>query len=260
MRHPGIRPLRERCVRLHSLLSVLLWTSLVNAQTAKVFKGCIVSDVQQTPLENACIHNISTGHATFSNTKGNFALLTKANDTLVITHVGYAAQYLVLNDTLAPSDKRYRITMEMKSIILKGTTVYALKPYPIFLEDVAKEANAIAEGITLSESQKADATARTEPHLYSGSVVSSLYNRFSRKAQLANMYQYLSTHEEESMLLSRKYNAGVVGRLTGLQGEELETFMCYCAFSYYDLIKASETEIERMVAKKFNKYQKLRHE
>ncbi|MBO4281844.1 MAG: carboxypeptidase-like regulatory domain-containing protein [Bacteroidales bacterium] len=248
----------NKCCRRFFLLPILCWASIAFAQPSKVFKGCVVNDLQHTPLENACIHNISTGMATFSNAKGNFALIAKGKDTLVVTHVGYAARVLVLEDTLSPSDKRHLISMEMKSILLKGTTVYALKPYPIFLTDVAKEANAVEESITLSGQQKSDATARTEPHLYNGSPITMLYDCYSRKAQLARHYRYLSTHEEESRQLSRKYNAAIVARLTGLQGEELEAFMCYCAFSYYDLVKAPETEIARMITNKFSKYRKQR--
>ena len=235
---------------------LLLHVVLPHAQNSWVFKGNITDSQQGTPMENACIHNISTGVATFSNEKGNFAMLIKDNDTLVITHVGYAVCHIIMNDTFKTGRGRHHIQMTMQSILLKGTTVYAFKPYPIFLEDVAKTANSMENAITLNETEKADATANLAPHLYCAHPISYLYNTFSRKAKLDRMYQYLVQHEDEVNRLSAKYNPEIVSRLSGLEGADLEDFMCYCSFSYYTLVKADDNEIANMIIGRLKEYRK----
>ncbi len=235
---------------------LLLPTALLPAQNSWVFKGNITDIRQGTPMKNVCIHNISTGSATFSNEKGNFAILIKNHDTLLITHVGYAVCHLIIQDSLENEKKRHDIKMTMKSILLKGTTVYALKPYPVFLEDVAKTANSIENAITLNEMERADATANPSPHLYSGHPISYLYNTFSRKAKLDRMYNYLAQHVDEVNRLSTKYNPEIVSRLSGLEGADLEDFMCYCSFSYYTLVKSNDEEIANMIIGRLKEYQK----
>ena len=242
--------------KLVTTVLLLLVTALLPAQNSWVFKGNITDSQQGTPMENVCIHNISTGVATFSNEKGNFAMLIRNNDTLLITHVGYAVCHLILHDSLKTEKQRHAIQMTMQSILLKGTTVYAFKPYPIFLEDVAKNANSMENAITLNETQKADATAHPEPHLYTAHPITALYNTFSRKAKLDRMYQYLVQHEDEVNRLGAKYNPEIVSRLSGLQGSDLEDFMCYCSFSYYTLVKADDEEIAHMIMGRLQEYRK----
>ena len=234
----------------------LLSVALLPAQNSWVFKGNITDSQLGTPMENACIHNISTGVATFSNEKGNFAMLIKNSDTLLITHVGYAVCHIILNDSFKTDKQRHAIRMTMQSILLKSATVYALKPYPIFLEDVAKTANSMENAITLNETEKADATANPTPHLYTSHLISVLYNTFSRKAKLDRMYQYLLQHEDEVSRLGAKYNPEIVSRLSGLEGSDLEDFMCYCSFSYYTLIKADDDEIAHMIIGRLQEYRK----
>jgi hypothetical protein len=235
---------------------ILLCSAQLPAQNSWVFKGNITDSQQGNPIENACIHNISTGTATFSNEKGHFAMLIRAYDTLLVTHVGYAVCHIIVHDSLKKEKKRHDIRMTMKSIMLKGTTVYALKPYPIFLEDVAKTANSMENAITLSEHEKADATANPSPHLYTAHPISALYSNFSRKAKLDRMYQFLIQHEEEANRLSAKYNPEIVSRLSGLEGAALEDFMCYCSFSYYTLVKANDDEIVHMIIGRLKEYKK----
>ncbi|MBO4774833.1 MAG: hypothetical protein J5516_08690, partial [Bacteroidales bacterium] len=81
-------------------------------------------------------------------------------------------------------------------------------------------------------------------------------NTFSRKAKLDRMYQYLVQHEDEVNRLSAKYNPEIVSRLSGLEGADLEDFMCYCSFSYYTLVKADDNEIANMIIGRLKEYRK----
>ncbi|MBO7624687.1 MAG: hypothetical protein J6S82_05190, partial [Bacteroidales bacterium] len=81
-------------------------------------------------------------------------------------------------------------------------------------------------------------------------------NAFSRKAKLDRMYQYLVQHEDEVNRLSAKYNPEIVSRLSGLQGSDLEDFMCYCSFSYYTPVKADDEEIAHMILGRLQEYRK----
>ena len=226
------------------------------AQKSMLFKGDIFDSQTKQPLENTCIHNISTGMATFSNKYGHFTLVVKGYDTLVITHVGYGMEHLIVTDSMINNINRNTIPLQMKSVMLKEFTYYALKPYPLFLEDVAKDAVNLEDPIVLTDVQKADATARLNPAMLTSHPITFLYEKFSRTAKLNRLYAYLSNHEDEVAQLNGKFSVEMVSQLTGFSGSELEDFLNYCSFSYYTLIKSSEFEIKQMILEKKRDYLK----
>ncbi len=245
-------------MRFRALYIILLFMpySSVWAQHRNIWKGNIRDLQSNTPLENVCIHNISTGRATFSSSDGNFAMIVRGNDTLIMTRVGYSMGNIILNDSLLAIQNRCIIHMEMKSIMLKELTFYALKPYPLFLEDVASDAVHTAEPITLTELQKADACMKPSPNMLTTHPITYLYETFSKKAKLNRIYAYMAQHDAEVEQLGNRYNPGLVSKWTGLEGNELEEFMAYCSFSYYRLVQSDEMEIERMVREAYNVYSK----
>ena len=244
--------------RFFFLLLFISCQFLLSAQKQYVFRGVVV-DMNGVSLESACVHNISTGMASFSNPDGNFAIRVKGYDTIIITYVGYDMEYLVINDSLLNLKNRCKISLSMKSIMLKEFTFYALKPYPIFLEDVARDAVSLDKPITLSDLEKADATAKLNPSMIVSHPISYLYDRFSRTAKMNRLYAYLSHHEEEVSELNKKFSVDLVSQLTGYTGVQLEDFLNECAFSYYQLIKSDEYQIREMILQKKSEYQK-KHE
>ena len=245
-----------RKVRCYLFLLLLCGCGLLSAQKRTVFRGDIFDLQSDLPLENVCVHNISTGMATFTNHNGHFAISIKGYDTLIFTHVGYGLEHLIVSDSMTDKNNRCRILMSMKSIMLKEFTFYALKPYPLFLEDVAKEAVAMEKPISLSETEKADATAKLNPAMIVSHPVTFLYEKFSRTAKMNRLYAYLSNHEEEVARLSDKFSVELVSELTGFSGEELEDFLNYCSFSYYKLIESDAAVIRELILQKKQAYLK----
>lgn len=147
--------------------------------------------------------------------------------------------------------------------MLKNFTVYAMKPYPLFVKDLAKKTpkEKVEIDVNLSEEEKAQYSKKSESgNLLANTPLASpitfLYEKFSRKAKLDKTYQEMVKNQDEVIRLSQKYNRDIVQRITNLQGTELDEFMLYCAFSYYTLAISSEVEIEKMISKKFIEYKK----
>lgn len=240
-------------IKIH-ILTFLFLSFASNTFCQNYFKGHTCDVLCSSPLENACIHNITTGMATFSNENGNFIIYVKEYDTLIITHVGYYVESIIITDSLKRSKNRCKVQMSQKSILLKEYTLYALKPYPIFLEDIASDA-INEKPITLSDMEKADAAVKGKnPSVITSHPISFLYETFSRKARMNKLYSYLIEHEAETMLIEQKFNSKIVSQLTGLKSEDLEKFMVYCGFSYFTLIKNNENEIKNMILQKYKNY------
>lgn len=249
--------------RYLAIVGFLLLIIQISAQERFVFKGRVVDFVTVQPLENACVHNMSSGMMTFSDKQGNYAIRIKQNDTLAITRVGFEMEVIVATDSVIQLKNNYFIRLVMKSIMLKNFTVYAMKPYPLFVKDLAKKTpkEKVEIDVNLSEEEKAQYSKKSESgNLLANTPLASpitfLYEKFSRKAKLDKTYQEMVKNQDEVIRLSQKYNREIVQRITNLQGTELDEFMLYCAFSYYTLAISSEVEIEKMISKKFIEYKK----
>ncbi len=233
-----------------------------SAQERIIFRGKVVDFITYQPLENTCIHNLSSGLMVFSNNTGDFSMLITQNDTLAISRVGYDMEMLPVTDSLKNIKGRVTIKLVMRSLMLRNVTIYAMKPYPLFIKDLVKatpQEKIDVPGIEISPLEKAGYDINAGNLLRGtplASPISFLYDKFSHKGKMGRMYSNLVANQEEVMRLSQKYNPEIVQRITKLEGEKLEDFMLYCSFTYYTLVTSSDIEIERMIASKFFQYKR----
>jgi hypothetical protein len=232
------------------------------SQERTAVKGRVMDLASSRPLENACIHNLSAGTMAFCNQNGDFAILAKRTDTLIVSQVGYNMEVLMLNDSLIASKERLSIWMVVRAFMLRGVTIYAMKPYPLFIKDITKETptkKIDVPGIEITQEERANYDPNNG-NLLRGTPLASpityLYDRFSRRAKMDRMYADLVQNQSEAIRLPKKYNSEIVQRLTKLEGEKLEEFMVYCSFTYYALVTSTDQEIEQMIVAKFIQYKK----
>lgn len=249
--------------------NILLFLLLLNltawGQDKFVLKGKVVDMITVQALENACIHNMSTGAMAFSGHEGDYAMMVHLHDTIVITRVGYEMAVFTIDKNIQSIRTNCYLRLYMKAVMLKQVVVYAMKPYPLFIKDLSKPSDKEkidVEGVQLSSEDKARyAQTNTNGNLLKytplAHPISMLYEKFSRKAKLNRTYYELSDNQDEALRLSEKYNAKIVQRITGLKDVEVDDFMFYCSFSYYTLATATEVDIEQMILRKFYEYKNL---
>ena len=255
---------KKKLIFRHFALVLLLCCGTLSgfSQERVVIKGRVMDFVTYQPLENSCVHNISTGTMAFSNKNGDFAILAKNTDTLIVTQVGYDMECLVLNDSLAATKDRISVLLVIRAFMLRNVTIYAMKPYPLFIKDITKEIpskKVDIPGIEIPPEERANYDINNGNLLRNtplSSPISYLYDRFSRKAKMDRKYAELMQNQGETLRLIKKYNPEIVQRLTKLEDNLLEDFMVYCSFTYYTLVVSTDQEIEQMIIAKFSQYKK----
>ena len=237
-------------------------TCLVFGQERTLFKGKVIDFVTYQPLSLTCIHNISSGLMTFSNASGDFSMLMHRDDTLAISRVGYSMEIYAINDSLQNTKERVTFRLMMRSIMLREVTIYAMKPYPLFVQDLVKsvpQKKVEISNIEISPEEKASYDIN-KGNLLRGtplaSPITALYEKFSHKAKMSRMYASLVDNQEEVIRLSQKYSPDIVHRITKLEGERLEDFMLYCSFTYYTLVTSTDLQIEKMIFDKYIQYKR----
>ncbi len=230
----------------------------------EILQGTVLDGIYFYPIEGANIYNFSTKKYVFSDKQGNFSIEVQEGDTLVISKGAYRQCVELVNKEMMVL-KKYDFMMYYKAIMLKEVQVYALNPdYEGFKKEVVNmklpEVYKKLEGIELSADERNMlANANTGPNLLRGTPaanpISYFYNKFSKKEKMKRLASELEEKQEEVDIVQTKYNRELVKKLTGLSDDEVVDFMMFCRFSYYDIIRWPQNEIESKIKSNFVDYQ-----
>ncbi len=227
------------------------------------FSGKIYDGINFYPIEGANIYNATRKNFVFSDEEGNFSITCHLHDTLIISKSIYRQLIVVLDDELMRK-KREDFLLYYKAILLKEVSVISLNPtYEGFKRDLAKieipEIYQKIPGVEMTAEDKANAEYDKGPNVFRNTAIahpiSYLYETFSKKAKMKRLYNEMVQYEDRLDELPLKYNKEIVKDLTGLPDEEILTFMMYCHFSYYDLVRWTPMQIINAIKDKYINYE-----
>ena len=230
----------------------------------KSYSSSVFDGVTFIPIQGANVYNLNSRQYTFTDSNGNFTISVNINDTLIISKSIYRQVVAVISrkNLEVINDEYY---LFYKAILLKEVRVISLNPnYEQFKRDLAQmklpDIYNKMKGIELSEEDKMNAEYSTKGYnLLRNTALSSpityLYNSFSKKAKMKQLYSEMLQYEEEIDKVPIKYNREIVTEITGLKEDNLMEFMVFCKFSYYDIIRWSQQEIINAIKYKYDEYQ-----
>lgn len=247
-------------IKVLSLL-ISMFCSCLAQQSS--FSGKVYDGINFYPIEGANIYNATRKKFVFSDEEGNFVINCQLHDTLIISKSIYRQLIVVLDEELMKK-KREDFLLYYKAILLREVSVISLNPtYEGFKRDLAKiEIPDIYQqipGVEITEQDKANAEYDKGPNVFRNTAIahpiSFLYETFSKKAKMKRLYNEMIQYEDRLDELPLKYNKEIVKDLTGLPDEEILTFMMYCHFSYYDLIRWTPMQIINAIKDKYINYE-----
>ena len=208
------------------IIFFLLLPAILPAQ--QLIKGIIVEKDSASVMPFVYIINKSNGNGTMSDNDGRFTLLSKSDDTLICSYVGYAKVYMPVKN-LKPNEKGFvTIVMGQQMVNLNTVTVTAfkLKPY---------ERDYMQKIIDESKIRKLD---------YLGSPITALYMQYSKEGRqirkLAKIFEDLFEEEQ----VQKKMSPEILARLTGDDHIDYAAFRKYCFYiSNYFIINHEGAEL-----------------
>ena len=250
---------------MKKIILFLLFFAIIIALKAqnRTFSGKIYDGINFYPIEGANIYNATQKNFVFSDEEGNFNIVCKVHDTLIISKSIYR-QLLVVVDEELMKRKQEDFLLYYKAILLKEVNVISLNPtYEGFKRDLAKieipEIYQRIPGVEITEQDKANAEYGKEPNVFRNTPIAhpitALYEAFSRKAKMKRLYNEMLQYEDRLDELPLKYNKEIVKDITGLPDDEILPFMMYCHFSYYDLVRWTPMQIINAIKDKYINYE-----
>ena len=248
------------------IVILVLFPFFVFAQERMTLNGNVFDGITFYPVTEANIYNFSSKQYVFTDKAGNFEILAKLGDTIIVSKPIYKQDFFIITPEIMEK-KHIDVPIYYKVILLKEVSIFSLPAtFDEFKKDFINtnlsDFYRIMEGTTLSKEDRIGFGNNNLLGLIPGEVgkaisspISFLYDKFSRKARMERLYIEMSDKQEERDNFHLKYNRDLVSSLTGLTGTELLDFMTFCRFSYYDLIRWSPEFIISQIQNKFDDYE-----
>lgn len=207
---------------MKQLILIFVFISfLFPAYSQQLIKGKIVENDSNTVMPFVYVINKSTGNGTMSDNAGNFYLRTNANDTLVVSFVGYVRLKVPVAKLKTDANGEVRIVMKKIIYDLGPVTVtsFKIKPYE------REKMNKVIED------------AKIKPVNALSSPITALYDQFSKRGKeqrkLAAIFEQVFIDEQ----VNQKLNPEILRKLTGDDRIDYEKFRkyCYSLTDYYIL-------------------------
>ncbi|GAB3922889.1 hypothetical protein [Mucilaginibacter myungsuensis] len=183
--------------------------------------------------------NLRTKEIKITDDQGTFMIKAAIGDTLAFSKYDYTTNRIPVTGIADMVVFLNEATM-LKTVTVKGQTKQ-------------QEMNSI-----MSDYNKKGVYYGGKPSV--GSVISSplngLYSLFGREPKNARRFAEYAKREEEAAQDSRRYNKGLIKKITGLPDEEVQIFYDAYKPHHADLMKMNEYDVMKHIKKSLEDYKK----
>ncbi|MCG8883278.1 carboxypeptidase-like regulatory domain-containing protein [Tenacibaculum finnmarkense] len=220
-------------------------------------KGQVIDVKTKKPLSAAHILNLNAVVGTITNEKGLFEVTSKANDTVLVSFIGFSSIKLkVTNDLLKGNEVVISLQEkpeEIKEIVIKSTALIGV--LEIDVKQVPKDKftrihiNGLPQTYEIGKPQKV-----TSPIAKLLNPVDLVYNLFGRKPKQLKKLQKLKKKDDLRKMLSGKFDREVMMEYLEMDSQELHKLLSNCEYSDYFIKKASDLQIIEAVLNCYENY------
>ncbi|WBX72353.1 carboxypeptidase-like regulatory domain-containing protein [Tenacibaculum retecalamus] len=239
-----------------SLILLLLVSSIGYSQSQKL-KGQVIDADTKKPLSAAHILNLNTVTGTITNEKGVFELTSKANDTVLVSFLGFSSIKLkVTNDLLKGNEVIISLKEkpeDVKEIIIKSTKLIGV--LEVDVKQVPKDRftrihiNGLPQTYEVGKPQKI-----SSPIAKLLNPVDLVYNLFGNKPKQLKKLKKLKKEDDLRKMLAGKFDREVMMEYLEMDRQELNKLLTDCNYSEYFIKKASDLQIIEAVLNCYENY------
>ena len=242
-------------------LFLIVFICISISSYAQQLKGQVIDATTKKPLSAAHILNLNTVTGSITNEKGLFELTSKANDTVLVSFLGFSSIKLkVTNDLLKGNEVVISLrekAEEVKEIIIKSTELIGV--LEVDLKQVPKDRftrihiNGLPQTYEIGKPQK---TASPIAKLLN--PVDLVYNLFGRKPKQLQKLKKLKKEDDLRKMLAGKFDREVMMEYLEMDRQELNKLLINCEYSDYFIKKASDLQIIEAVLNCYENYKAVK--
>ena len=216
--------------------------------TVKNLKGQIIHAETKKYLSAAHILNLNTVQGTITNDNGFFEIPTKANDTILVSYLGYASIKLkITNDLLKGNElliALYERPEEIREVVIKSTKLIGV--LEIDLKQVPKDRftrikiNGIRQTYEIARPRAGDFAS---PIAALFQPVDFLYKLFGKKPKQLKKLQKIKKEDNLRKIMAGKFDREVMMEYLEMDRNDLMKLISDCNYSDYFVKNASDLQM-----------------
>lgn len=246
------------------LLIIFIGISFLSySQTNTRLKGQIVNADNNKALSAAHILNLNSVIGTITNQNGKFEIPTKANDTILVSYLGFQSIKLkVTNDLLKGNEliiSLHEKANEIKEVVIRSTKLIGV--LEVDVKQVPKDKftrihiNGLPQtyevGKSVTQNLNSPVAALFKP-------VDFLYNLFGKKPKQLQKLQKLKKEDDLRKMLSGKFDREVMMEYLNMDKQELRKLLVDCNYSDYFIQKASDLQMIEAILDCYESYKAVK--
>jgi len=206
--------IKNLCLTLGLIVFFVSMANFVSAQ-ARGISGFVVEKGESTRITDVNVTNLRTQRTVKTNTFGVFIIAASVGDSLAFSKTGYGT---VKTQLQTEED----ILIELQQGLTIETVVVSRQSKEAEMRDMLDDYR--KKGVYNG--------GKNTFGTYVGSPATALYNLFGRDAKNAKRFARVMDEELEQSKVDRVFNKTSVGKITNLEGDELQSFMDWYRPSY----------------------------
>jgi len=237
--------------KITSLLFFIFCVFSIQAQTdtlqKSTLKGQVIDSETQKPLSAAHIINLNSVVGTITNDQGNFSIYAQANDTVMVSYLGYSSIKLkVTNDLLKGHElliSLYEKSEEVKEIVIKSTKLIGV--LEIDVKQVPKDrfSRIKISGVKQTYEVPNRKSNYNSPIAQIFQPVDLLYKLFGKKPRQLRKIQKLKKEDNLRKIMAGKFDREVMMEYLEMDSAELSKLISDCNYSDYFIKNASDLQV-----------------
>jgi hypothetical protein len=247
--------------KTYLFLIVFIFVSITGYSQNQKLKGQVVHSDTKKPLSAAHILNLNSVTGTITNEKGIFELTSKANDTILVSFLGFSSIKLkVTNDLLKGNEVVISLVEkeeEVKEIVIKSTKLIGV--LEVDVKQVPKDRftrihiNGLPQTYEIGRPQKI-----SSPIAKLLNPVDLVYNLFGKKPKQLKKLKKLKKEDDLRKMLAGKFDREVMMEYLEMDRQELNKLLSDCDYSEYFIKKASDLQMIEAVLNCYENYKALK--
>ncbi|MDE1206774.1 carboxypeptidase-like regulatory domain-containing protein [Tenacibaculum larymnensis] len=229
----------------------------ISIQAQDKLKGQIIDSESKKPLSAAHILNLNSVVGTITNEKGLFDLVAQANDTVLVSYLGYSSIKLkITNDLLKGNEVVISLEEkpeEVKEVVIKSTELIGV--LEVDIKQVPKDRftrihiNGLPQTYEVGRPQKI-----SSPIAKLLNPVDLVYNLFGKKPKQLKKLKKLKKEDDLRKMLAGKFDREVMMEYLEMDRAELNKLLSDCNYSEYFIKKASDLQLIEAVLNCYENY------
>tara|TARA_R110002073_G_scaffold72537_1_gene177338 strand:+ start:332998 stop:333810 length:813 start_codon:yes stop_codon:yes gene_type:complete len=244
------------------LLTVFSYTAY-SQETTKMLKGRIISVTDKKPLESAHVLNLNSVEGTITNRQGLFQVPAIANDTILISYIGYQSIKLkVTNDLLKGNE--LEIAIHEKTAIIDEITVKAHDLIGVLVVDAENIPLDKFNRIHIDGLPQAYEIGRPQSKQYNSAAnaifnpIDFWYNKFNKKSKELKKLKKLKDADDLRNIMEEKFSREVLMTYMDMSRKDLNDLLNECNYSERFIKNASDLQIIEAVLECYDNYKAIK--